>query len=86
MKNIRTEQELKDGFRDCFIKKHNSNNKLFEIFCKCVRWADTHPTKSTQDWMDEVTLLHKEIQELKVLLSELMTSNTLNRNFQPSIP
>jgi hypothetical protein len=65
MKNIRTEQELKDGFKECFKDTLNLDDKLFKIFCKCVRWVDNHPTKSTQEWMDEVTLLHKEIQKLK---------------------
>lgn len=65
MKNFRTEQEFKDGFKDLTGLNWMDASGSFNTFQKCVRWADAHPNKSVQSWMDEVTLLHKEIQKLK---------------------
>lgn len=68
MKNNRNEKELKQGFETCFFKRWDEDPKSFSRFCKAVGWSDSHPSKSVQDWMDEVTLLHKEIQELKNII------------------
>ena len=55
MKNFRSEQDFKDEFKD--LTGFNWSDALgsFNTFQKCVRWADSHPNKSVQSWMDEVT-------------------------------
>lgn len=65
MRNLRSDQELKNGFKELTGMNAESCLKSFQTFCKCVRWADNHPTKSLQSWMDEVTLLNKELQKYK---------------------
>lgn len=73
MKNDRTEEEIKKAFTDIYDTKGSSdksNDRAFKIFRQGVRWADSHPTKSVNSWMDEVTLLNKEKQKLKQKLKE----------------
>lgn len=71
MKAARSEQELQDGYKDYFGKKWNEEPGRFSFFCKSVRWADAHPHKPLRDWMDEVTILNKEIQRLKAENNQL---------------
>ena len=65
MENLRTEQEFKDGFKETTGFSWVDAPSSFDIFKRCVMWADNHPTKFVQSMVDEVILLNKEIQELK---------------------
>lgn len=79
MKNDRTEEEVKKAFTDIYDTKGSSdksNDRAFKIFRQGVRWADSHPTKSVNSWMDEVTLLHKEIRKLKEQLKNKNNEKT----------
>lgn len=76
MKATRSEQEFRDGFKDLTGQIWSAAPGSFRMFCKCVRWADDHPSKSVESWMDEVTLLHKEIRKLKEQLKNKNNEKT----------